>query len=121
MNRTQFLRSLAAGVGGLLVGDQALDAFERLTYKRRFFPGWSEPRTWTAQIQEHEIDAYLAAMQRGTLYTFQEIGVAVPPPISAWFTPDVFGEPQIIRTYLDVRVSRVDQEWCKTPTVTFTT
>ena len=38
MNRAAFLRRLALGAGGLIVGEQALEAFARLTHVRKSFP-----------------------------------------------------------------------------------
>lgn len=39
MNRADFLRRLAFGAAGLVVGEDALEAFARLTHKRRLFSG----------------------------------------------------------------------------------
>lgn len=44
MNRRAFLSTVATAGAGLVVGNAALDAWDRLTWKRRFFPGWS-PRS----------------------------------------------------------------------------
>ena len=38
MNRRVFLRSSLVLAGGLLVGDEALDALARLTHQRKSFP-----------------------------------------------------------------------------------
>lgn len=41
--RRSFLSSLALGAGALLVGDAALEAYERLTH-RKVWAGWSAPK-----------------------------------------------------------------------------
>jgi hypothetical protein len=38
ISRAQFLRRMIASAGALVLGDEALEAFERLTHQRRFFP-----------------------------------------------------------------------------------
>ncbi len=38
MNRSAFLKRLALGSAGLLVGDEVLEAFARLTHTRTMFP-----------------------------------------------------------------------------------
>jgi hypothetical protein len=43
MNRAAFLRRLALGAGGLIVGEQALEAFARLTHVRKSFPSAAVP------------------------------------------------------------------------------
>ena len=47
MNRAGFLKSLALGAGGLIVGEQVLEAWDRLTWKRTMFPSAGIP---SAQI-----------------------------------------------------------------------
>lgn len=39
MNRRPALRLLAGGAGGILAGPAALELFERLTWRRKFWPG----------------------------------------------------------------------------------
>lgn len=43
MNRRGFLRSSLLLAGGLLVGDEALEAFARLTHQRKSFPSARVP------------------------------------------------------------------------------
>lgn len=45
MNRRSFLSRLALGTTGLLVGDAALEAFERLTHRKVFALGGLPPVT----------------------------------------------------------------------------
>jgi hypothetical protein len=49
MERRDFFRRAALVAAGVVAADQ-LDLLERLTWKRRFFPGWSEPaQGWQTQ------------------------------------------------------------------------
>lgn len=41
MNRRAFLSTTATAGAGVVVGEAALEAWDRLTWKRRLFPGWS--------------------------------------------------------------------------------
>ena len=43
MRRRQFAKGLIALAGGLLVGDAALEAFDRLTHKK-VWTGWDAPK-----------------------------------------------------------------------------
>jgi phage gp16-like protein len=53
MNRRNFLRSAIFGASTILVGDEVLDAFNRLTWKRKYFPGetFGESSFWSKEVE----------------------------------------------------------------------
>lgn len=46
MNRRDWLTRSGLALGALIVGDEALDAFARLTHVRKSFPGAAVPSAW---------------------------------------------------------------------------
>ena len=47
MDRRRFLRRAALIAAGAVAADQ-IELLERLTWRRRFFPGWSPASSWPA-------------------------------------------------------------------------
>ena len=55
MNRRAFLSTVATAGAGLVVGEAALDAWDRLTWKRRLFPGWGERGTGFRFVRAEQV------------------------------------------------------------------
>jgi hypothetical protein len=60
MNRRGFLRAGGLATLGLLVGDQALEAFARLTHRRRLWPGADVGPITASEIVRRQHDAHAA-------------------------------------------------------------
>lgn len=64
MERRHFLYTLGGAAGALLVGDAALEAYERLTHTRKSFP--SAPlREGVLMLHENELALIVAKCQTG--------------------------------------------------------
>jgi hypothetical protein len=83
ISRAQFLRRMLAGAGALVVGDEALEAFERLTHQRRFFPSvvlspkspdvWADPRfigEMIFDLNSPQIEAFRRAHRSGDILLY---------------------------------------------------
>lgn len=55
MNRRAFLSTVATAGAGLVVGEAALDTWDRLTWKRRLFPGFGERGTGFRYVRNEQV------------------------------------------------------------------
>jgi len=80
LNRRDFLRkSLIAGVGGLLLGDAALEAFERLTHRKVFALGGLPP------LQPYRVDVTDAELSEMLRKLYSDIRVEMMPALTPAF------------------------------------
>ncbi len=92
MNRASFFRSLLVGAGGLIVGDEALESFARLTHVRTTFPsaGLSRPLDVTHSVFYHgQVSPQTLAEVYRKVQTPLMDAYTYNVPEYAWLAPNV--------------------------------